>query len=110
MLKSQLEFFKKTIEEANQDGKPAPVAKYFHVLDTEVFITGTRISESGIDEAPELEMEKLNPVEQTLLTGIREVYEGRYADVTKMLPEDTPFERAWVIEDHLYGFTFKKIQ
>ncbi|QAU04256.1 hypothetical protein [Vibrio phage 2 TSL-2019] len=110
MLETQLELYKKTIEEANQFSEHTPTGKYFQVLDYEVLITATKISVTGKDDLPELEMDDLQPMERELLSAITSVFEGPYLDAASLLPEGIPFRHAWVVGDYIFGFTFNKIR
>lgn len=110
MLETQLELYKKTIEETNQIIAHAPTGKYFKVLNFEILVTATKISVPGSDDLPELETSELDPVERELLVAIKKVFEGPYSSATDILPDGTPFQKAWVVGDYLFGLTFKKLR
>lgn len=109
MLETQLELYKKTIEEANQFSDHTPTGKYFQVLDCEVLITATKVSVTGKDDLPELEMDNLQTMERELLSAITSVFEGPYLDAASLLPEGNPFHQAWVVGDYIFGITFSKV-
>ncbi|UVD32160.1 hypothetical protein [Vibrio phage phiKT1028] len=87
-----------------------PTGKYFHVDKHEVLMITRMCDESGEDNLPPVEDDKLPKHLQEFFGQVKEVFECEdVLDMVGVAPNDAPFDHMWVLGDYVVCLNVKPL-